>query len=121
MGLTWDVSKVNSYEANYPDLVDADGRRKWNPITESIVWLTMFCGTPTITEANHEDVAQRFTVWQRINGSMLSNGYIVTLKDVRQHIGMHTNVSSKTEAAFLKEMGKQLWIEAKKEMRKTAS
>ena len=93
MSLNWDVSKV----ADYKEMQETE-----SGITDAVIWLTMAVGLGEITEKNCEEFARRAALVQMLNGSWLIRGIYVTEDMIRRRIGLHTNVSDETWAAWSK-------------------
>jgi hypothetical protein len=93
MSLNWDVSKV----ADYKKMQETE-----SGITDAVIWLTMAVGLGEITEKNVEEFARRAALVQMLNGSWLVRGIYVTEDMIRRRIGLHTNVSDETWAAWSK-------------------
>jgi hypothetical protein len=83
---------------------------RYNPVFDSLIWLTMSCGFNKITEDNVEKVYQRVKAYQLVfgpclrkprEGSVISTVYI-THADVKAYIGLTTNASTLTDSAFAK-------------------
>ena len=108
MSLDWNLTKINNntevcWEKN------EDGTDKLNPVTESLIWLTMGIGMGSITEDNESDFYCRIAVYEKLFGTMLSYwkdskkvSVPITPEDIHNHIGLTTNVSKDTDAAFRK-------------------
>ena len=77
-------------------------------VTEALVWATMYVGIPRITAANAVTFTERITAWSRVTGPMVTqvtdSGTLapvpITLADVRIRIGLETNASRMSDAAF---------------------
>lgn len=108
MSLDWDLTKINNntevcWEKN------EDGTDKLNPVTESLIWLTMGISMGSITEDNQSDFYCRVAVYEKLFGTMLSYwkdskkvSVPITPEDIHNHIGLTTNVSKDTDASFRK-------------------
>jgi hypothetical protein len=81
----------------------------YNPVTESIIFLGMSCGFSEITQKNWQQVARRIQTYEGTFGPFLRNTdgrYLpITDEQVREHIGLRTNVSKLTEVQFNRGMG----------------
>lgn len=108
MPLTWDVTNVkdkNVVTTHPEDLANNADRKdwRWNPVTECIVFGLMAAGIREITAENIEQVWYRIgTLEVVLGGSLNLNGERVCLTkaDLIQHIGLTTNVSTKSAKAF---------------------
>lgn len=72
--------------------------------TNTLIWASLLVGLPTITEKNVERYYKRLAAVEAHNGAYRrsSNGDDVffALDEVRAHVGLSTNVSTETDAAF---------------------
>jgi hypothetical protein len=108
MSLNWDLTKIkNSEEVCWEK--NEDGTDKLNPVTESLIWLTMGIGMGSITEDNQSDFYCRVAMYEKLFGTMLSYwkdskkvSVPITPEDIHNHIGLTTNVSKDTDASFRK-------------------
>ena len=127
MPLHWNLTKIADHEKVCYD--DRDGKKYMNPVTETLIYHTMTVGINQITEKNVEEFFLREEAVATVLGAPLvkssdlcsSDGTVleegrgpfenvkITLAEIRQHIGLHTNASNMTLAAFKKHMGEVLW------------
>lgn len=108
MSLDWDLTKIENRQEVCWEKND-DGSDKLNPVTESLIWLTMAIDMGVITEENQSDFYCRVAMYEKLFGTMLSHwkdgkkiSVPITPEDVHSHIGLRTNVSKGTDAAFRK-------------------
>jgi hypothetical protein len=108
MSLDWNLTKIkNSEEVCWEK--NEDGTDKLNPVTESLIWLTMAIDIGSITEENQSDFYCRIAMYEKLFGTMLSYwkdsekiSVPITPEDIHNHIGLSTNVGKGTDAAFRK-------------------
>lgn len=101
MALHWNVKAIEAREgAAFTWPTDAHGEQRLNGMIECVIWATMFVGIPKITEANAEDFALRLRQWENVAGCISSRSTPITAAEVRQCIGLETNASTKSKAAF---------------------
>lgn len=104
MALNWDLTKIKDFET-VCFRTDAEGNRKLNPVTESMIWLTMHLGIGGLTKRHAPEFAKRLNVYQGIFGPILFNesgpAYLGA-EEVYAHIGLTTNVSHETRSKFMK-------------------
>jgi hypothetical protein len=108
MSLDWNLTKIsNNTEVCWEK--NEDGTDKLNPVTESLIWLTMGIGMGSITEDNQSDFYCRVVMYEKLFGTMLSYwkdskkvSVPITPEDIQNHIGLSTNVSKETDAAWRK-------------------
>lgn len=108
MSLDWDVTKIK----NHKELVWREDD-SINPVSEMLIFATMFVGINKITEKNWKEFLTRLWMSQRIGGAMLrqrnkETGEIsdrpLDIQDVKDHIGLSTNASPMTRAQFFKRL-----------------
>ena len=79
---------------------------KWHPITDRLIWKTLDIGMGSITEENVDEFWFRLRLIQQLDGPDLEYGdgksYWITKQDVLNHIGMKTNASNESRAAWVK-------------------
>lgn len=102
MSLNWNLSKIKNYKTvcrtTDGGLWDLKLRRsELHPVTYRLIWGTMAVGIPTITEKNADKFFSRFRIWTK-----MFDEPEISRDDVRAHIGLETNVSTKTDSEFLK-------------------
>lgn len=116
MSLNFDVTKCNLGD-DYKWLAKADdptqgikkGDELMHPVTNALIWGCMGIGIGKITAENYEEWYGRFELQERLFSRSLlkSDGthYVITLADVKAHIGLTTNVFPKrSDAEFLKQL-----------------
>lgn len=113
MSLDWTIDKIADYKTLcwVPAGKDADGDDVscLNPVTNAIIWGTILTGLGSITEDNWRQFYARLHVAERLFGQMLYDGKLeahryITADEVRAHVGLTTNVSRETDAAFARRM-----------------
>lgn len=108
MSLDWNLTKIKNYKEVCWQKNEDDTDRL-NPVTDSLIWLTMGIGIGNITEDNASEVYCRIAMYEKLFGTMLSYwkdskkvSVPITPEDVHNHIGLFTNVSKETDAAWRK-------------------
>lgn len=115
MSLNWDISKVKNWEELYDKGTwkndfefepDPKGKEKrLQTRTDALIWVTMSVGMGQITEKNHEEFFKRVAFLETIGSAYRMRGgkpVKYTLEDIKRHIGLSTNVSTETQAKWLK-------------------
>lgn len=74
------------------------------PVTECMIWLCMICGVGVIDEKSAPIFFDRIHAWESATGPINTNGVRITAEDVRRRIGMRTNASTMSDAAFKKKL-----------------
>ena len=93
MPLTWDIQKVENWE----EVSEGDEWKK----TEGIIWSTLLIHLGEITEKNYVEFYTRGTfVHPNVFGETIS------LSDIKRRVGLHTNVSKKTQIQFARSVFK---------------
>lgn len=86
------------------------GDRLMSPITNALIWGTMFVDMGQITEENVDEFYARTVLQEKLSGAYLTETddegnhkpRYITYEDVRNHIGLRTNVSFVKRAQWLK-------------------
>lgn len=127
MALNWDVSEIIEREGRefvwHPTgEKGADGQPifRLNPMIDAMIWATISIGIGKITEANFEKVAMRLATVERLSGAFRvfldpekgRRAEYFTTAEVRRMIGLTTNVSTETDAAWKKRILEHTWREA---------
>lgn len=96
MSLDFNVSDIQNYDENFPSQITLRSHT-WNSATLYIAWGALAIGMQQITEKNYSEFFRRLAVWY---DSVWDEDLPVTLKDVRLHIGLKTNVGNMSSAQF---------------------
>lgn len=125
MSLNWNASKVANMAAIGVGLLEAemtpDQRIEWAK-TEHIIWSMLVVGLGAITEKNVDDAYERLSAYERAMENVVTTisptdvsgvKHYLTLEDIRKRIGLTTNVTQTTRAAFERRLGQILLDEAK--------
>lgn len=109
MPLTFDTSKID------PEITtrkEEDGDY-WSYTTESVIWHTMFVGMNDIKdEATAQKFYERYTALNIAMGVNLP--YFLSAQDIHNHIGLTSNASTLTDAAFRGKLIKAIGETAKR-------
>lgn len=106
MSLNFNYASVTNHETvtTHPEDLDKPlDKQRLSPITDAIVWGLMAIGMPKITEENLDKVWLRFYAMERITGASLhfdGGPVYMTYEDLREHIGLTTNVSPEKDTMF---------------------
>jgi len=112
MSLNWNVSKIADSNTvcfqHYTE--NGEPQRRMTQSTELLIFTTMVVGFGRITESNYKEFFKRVALFERLHGAVRvkkdCRGKFVddpyTLEDIRQHIGLTTNVSEEKPAAWRK-------------------
>lgn len=89
---------------------NAKDAENWNKVSdgakESLIFHTMFLGINRVTEDNYRDFYRRYIQFNRAQG--YEEPYYLTAEDVHNAIGLHTNASPITPAAWRKKLAEWL-------------
>jgi len=111
MPLNYDYSRVKESTKTWePDGTfnkDGEPMGKMPEVLNSLIWITMSIGMNSITEKNWKDFYTRMKLLGADRNLLRideDGNYTIPIsaKEVRDHIGLHTNASSLTKSAFLK-------------------
>jgi hypothetical protein len=99
MAINWDVSKIAD---KYKDSVD-----EW-AITQTLIYVGGAIGIGSITEKNVEQYAARLAFYQQLRGPLMQEWKdggkpeprLITTEEVYRRIGLTTNWSTETDAAW---------------------
>ena len=108
MSLNWDLTKIKNYEELCWEKNEDDTVRL-NPVTDSLIWISMAIGIGKFTEEMAPEIYARISMYEKLFGAMMckfgDNGkesVYLTPEDVNNHIGLSTNVGKDTMASFRK-------------------
>lgn len=91
------------------------------PITNALIWGTMSVEMSEITEKNWQEFYTRCYMIETIHGSWLCDGKgkprPITPEDVKSHIGLATNVTTKSATKFKSSIDRRLRNAADRMMR----
>lgn len=114
MSLDFSVERMANYKVLTTLEYDCDSMghvSRWHPITDALVWSTMYIGINHITEENWEEFYQRLHLWEKTFETRLSynsqpagHKRYITRLEVFMHIGLYTNATQLSESKFLKNM-----------------
>lgn len=119
MSLDWSIAKVENKDACY------DGNGELSAVTRAVIWTTFLIDMGEITEKNYMEFAARARVAaERFDAPMLCESSrdvagtlgvsgakvsrAVTVEEVRRHIGLSTNVATKTRQQWARRMARSV-------------
>lgn len=118
MGLTWDYSAAIEATGDR-DAIMGDGPDAW-PVSDCIIWLCMIVGVDAITDQNAEAFWHRVHAWETITGPLNTSGRRIEPRDIALRIGLRTNASRLTDAAFRKKLTDTMRRDSDATWRRTA-
>lgn len=98
MSLNYDLSRIT----NWQDLLNSSGCT--TPMTEAVIFLTLFIGMNEITDKNAIEFACRAELFETYGDPLLKgpDGPVrIALSDIQRHIGLRTNATPFTRARFI--------------------
>ena len=99
MALSWNIEKCEKL-----DFIKSDRLEKLK--TEVIIWSSLIINITQITKKNYKEFYYRLNVYERLTYTGLrdneGNDYYITLEDVKNRIGLYTNVGNISDTKFLK-------------------
>lgn len=109
MSLNFDFSKIANFETLTKHPADPD---RYHPVTDKLIWHCLSVSLRSITEANAEEFYWRVRLLQRLDGPELQwnddVSAFITLQDIRDHIGLSTNVTElKRDKWLAQKIGKE--------------
>ena len=112
MSLNWNLEAIENHKEVCWIKTDEKGddgepRVRMNPVTETLIFMTMAVKLGSITEANADEFYARLKVIEKLEGPFMfktEDGKKVdvyfTPEDVQAHIGLACNVSNETTTKF---------------------
>jgi len=114
MSLNWNLKAVKDSDSFcfITAFADGDGYKRgdriFNPLTKSLIFVTMSLDIGEITEKNYVEFFQRLRLYEDLFGQIIRFGgdqwdgpERTSLDDVRRHIGLTTNVTTKPLKTWL--------------------
>tara|TARA_R110000765_G_scaffold343557_1_gene433612 strand:+ start:985 stop:1434 length:450 start_codon:yes stop_codon:yes gene_type:complete len=128
MSLDWDLTDIeNSKEKCWTPSKKEEGVFELHPITNILIWSTMLVGFNRITEKNSSKFYRRLIEFEVVTGGGMFSSYdkdgewvdrTPTLEEVKDHIGLSTNVYIKTSRQWTAYMVSLVKEEATRRIRK---
>ena len=110
MSLNWNIENIKA---------DWKSDDVW-PITDALIWATMSVGMNEITNSNWREFYSRAYMIQTIHGGWIiekGKTRFVTPKEVRDHIGLHTNATTYSAAKFKSNIDRRMREYANQQLR----
>ena len=128
MSLNWDLSGIAAVDVTCWEAAEMDeparGRRRGEkyltPVTEALIFATMAVGLGKIEAKNIGEWRARFAVMAKLGVFMLSGGegkperWNPSHEDIRKHVGLRTNATTETRAAWGKRVMEGLFRDAER-------
>ena len=104
----------------HPDDWGKEEGKRWHPVGDALVWLSMLIGYTRITESNYKKIAKRIYAYETAFGTYLKGGERwdktptrITAADVQLYIGLSTNASEMSDAKYERWLGSVLMRESR--------
>lgn len=113
MSLSFDLKKVENSTELW-------GEHDVNPVTKAIIFYCPLIQMGEITEKNWQEFYRRVSAWETVFDPLLYNGdgkVRITAADVKRHIGLTTNVITKSNAHVKKAVWDELMRKADGEVK----
>lgn len=109
MSLDFDLGGVKDWDTpkfTHPaDREKPREQQRWHPVTDALVWKMMAIDMGTITAKNVDEVWFRVRLLQLLDGADLKSqtrDIFISRQDLVDHIGLSTNVSTKSRTEWLR-------------------
>ena len=125
MALRWNIEKIENHEELCQTKIttpEGEARYQLAIITACIIWNMMAIDIGSITESTVEEVILRTMLRQKLEGALAFQPpntedqervpLYITPQDIRDHIGLSTNVSTEGRARWKNKIWKVLMIDA---------
>jgi len=102
MSLDWNTKECPGNGETAGHIMAAQGTTNIHPATNSLVW-GAFCGfhVGQITTKNIDEIAWRIEYLRLIDRPWMSDKQFPSLKELDDHLGLHTNCDTKTRKQWL--------------------
>ena len=122
MSLNWDLTNIkNAKELCWVES-DEEGKVELNPITDALIWATMFVGIGRITEKTVDEFTMRLMEWEKLMGGILLNpegkSCMPNYMDVLFHVGLSTNVTEMKPAKWKNKLARVLRESVQRDLNK---
>lgn len=122
MSLNWSLKDIENFEEV---CYEGEGDNlRLNPATECLIFASMNVGFGRITEKNWKNFYKRLAVYERLFGSFRvkyvdggAERLYYTPAEIKAHIGLSTNVSDETDAAWQKRIMKYALQDAERDIK----
>ena len=96
MSLNWNITNVENWKKKQKS-------KKKSANLNALIWATLIIGVGNITKKNYKKFYARLTAYEHLHGAFMYKGdkpYYITLEDVEEWIGLHTNAGDCSAAEF---------------------
>lgn len=115
MSLNYDLTKIKDFKALYICEENEQEECQLNPTTERLIFLSMEVDLGEISEKNVDEWLVRLEMMRMVGWAPRTP---ITRADIERHIGLRTNVASKTRAGYKTKLAKHIEREAVEKVEK---
>ena len=112
MSLSWELTQIEDYESKC--WTETEDGKALNPVTSALIWACVSVDMKEITSNNAEEFYTRYVMLSKARGE---RGRL-TMEDVKAHVGLWTNVNTRTQAQFNKKVGAALRERVERDVRR---
>lgn len=76
----------------------------WHPRLNGLLMAMLVLGTCRITKENWKKFYARVSLYEKLCGDIMYHGPKFSPAEIQAYVGLHTNVSTETDAAFAKKV-----------------
>ncbi len=120
MALTWDLREIKDNDnLCFINKAEGDDKGEMSPITNTLIWSTMFVGFNKITNKNYKQFHQRLIELELASGGGLlvaEDGHSrqPTIHEVKSHVGLSTNASVQSNSKWSRNLARIIQETAEK-------
>ena len=120
MALTWDLREIKDNDnLCFINKAEGDDKGEMSPITNTLIWSTMFVGFNKITNKNYKLFHQRLIELELASGGGLlvaEDGHSrqPTIHEVKSHVGLSTNASVQSNSKWSRNLARIIQETAEK-------
>lgn len=105
MALNFDVLNVKDFKTVCSHPIE---KGKWHPVTNALIWKTLQVDLGDINDRNVDEWWYRVRLLQLLEGPELQFNEgppaYLTYRDIKMHVGLRTNVTTRARTYWLKRM-----------------
>ena len=113
MSFSWELTQIEDYESKCWVEVSGGSGKRLNPTTQTLIWACLSVDMKEITSNNAEEFYTRYVMLSKAGGERVR----LTMEDVKAHVGLWTNVNTKTRAQFNRKVGSMMRDQAERAVR----
>ena len=123
MALTWDLRAIKDNDnLCYINKAEGEDKGEMSPITNTLIWSTMFVGFSKITDKNYKQFHKRLIELELASGGGLlvaDDGHSrqPTIHEVKSHVGLITNASVQSNSQWSRNIARIIQETAEKRIK----